>query len=377
MSDINSGIDAADLRQVPPPKRLPLLSRPAFHRWAIKLPFSRPFARREGKELFRIIQGFVESQVLLALVELDIFQQLSGGPVSLSDLSRTCAIRADRLDVLLTAGVALKLLRKTRAGSFALARRGKVLLGIPGLADMIRHHSVLYADLRNPTDVLRAPEASDLAKFWPYVFSGSADVSQDDATRYSRLMTDSQALVAQDTLDLVRFGSATHIMDIGGGSGAFLCALGQKYTGVDLTLFDLPGTQCAARRYLQTYEMADRIRFVAGSFREAALPSGADVITLVRVCYDHADETVQTLLSACFEALPSGGRLIISEPMSGGARPDPITDIYFAFYTMAMGTGRTRSSRDLTTMLNTAGFDTVRAPRTRRSYVTTVLEAVK
>ncbi len=72
--------------------------------------------------------------------------------------------------------------------------------------------------------------------------------------------------------------------------------------------------------------------------------------------YDHADETVLALLRAVHAALPEGGRLIVSEPMSGGARPDPITDTYFAFYTLAMGTGRTRSAARIAELMDEAGF---------------------
>jgi demethylspheroidene O-methyltransferase len=94
-----------------------------------------------------------------------------------------------------------------------------------------------------------------------------------------------------------------------------------------------------------------------GSFRDDPLPAGADAISLVRVLYDHADATVGALLAKVRQALPAGGRLIISEPMSGGARPDPATDVYFAVYTLAMGTGRTRSAVEIAALCSAAGFD--------------------
>ena len=68
---------------------------------------------------------------------------------------------------------------------------------------------------------------------------------------------------------------------------------------------------------------------------------------MVRVLYDHADATVDRLLAAIAHSLPPGGRLVVSEPMSGGARPDPVTDGYLAIYTLAMETGRTRTAADI------------------------------
>ncbi len=77
------------------------------------------------------------------------------------------------------------------------------------------------------------------------------------------------------------------------------------------------------------------------------LPQGADAISLVRVLYDHADDTVAPLLRAVHDALPPGGRVVVSEPMSGGDSPDPATDVYFSVYTLAMQTGRTRSAAEI------------------------------
>ena len=93
----------------------------------------------------------------------------------------------------------------------------------------------------------------------------------------------------------------------------------------------------------------------AGSFRDDPLPRGADAISLVRVLYDHADDTVAALLGAVHDALPRGGRLIVSEPMSGGARPERAGDAYFALYCMAMRTGRVRSAAEIAGLLRQAG----------------------
>ena len=101
------------------------------------------------------------------------------------------------------------------------------------------------------------------------------------------------------------------------------------------------------------------------------------MITLVRVLYDHADETVVELLRKAFDALPAGGRIVVSEPMTGGDAPQRAGDAYFALYCMAMRTGRARSAATIVRLLEDAGFEKVRAPRARRPYITSVVEGVK
>ena len=130
-----------------------------------------------------------------------------------------------------------------------------------------------------------------------------------------------------------------------------------------------------AQAQLAQVGLEARVTLRPGSFRDEALPQGADAISLVRVLYDHDDSTVARLLAAVYAALPAGGRLVVSEPMSGGDRPDPATDVYFAVYTLAMQTGRTRSAADIAQRLGNAGFS-VDPPRAApRPFITSVVTA--
>ena len=345
-----------------------LVARPGFQNWAARFPLTRRQARADGALLFDIVQGFVSAQVLMALVELDVFRRLRGGPLSAGDLGRDCRVPEARMQVALQGGAALGLLKRRRDGRFALARKGAALMGVPGLEAMIRHHKAFYEDLRDPVALLRGPEETELSQFWPYVFGG--DVSRDDAETYSDLMTQSQKLVAADTLSMVSFKGVRHLMDVGGGAGAFLAEVAGAEPQLRLTLFDLPHVVAQADAALQ-----ERVGLAKGSFRTDPLPVGADAISLVRVLYDHSDETVRALLAKVYTALPRGGRLIISEPMGGGAAPDRAGDVYFAFYTMAMQTGRARSADEIGALCEEAGFVDIRSPKPRRSYVTRVLTA--
>ncbi len=156
-------------------------------------------------------------------------------------------------------------------------------------------------------------------------------------------------------------------MDVGGGTGAFLEAVARRHPELRLTLADLPAVTESAARRLASRGLAGRIEVVAADFR-AALPAGADAVSLVRVLYDHDDAAVATLLSRVRAALPPGGRIIVSEPMLGTTSGDT----YFAVYTLAMGTGRTRSRERIGELLGAAGFVSVRHRRTARPFVTSV-----
>jgi demethylspheroidene O-methyltransferase len=337
-----------------------------FQAIAARVPGLRRIARAEGTALFDLVAGFVHSQVLMALVELRVLHLLQGGPLAADALGGICGVEAGRMQVLLQAGAGLGLLRRQRDGRFALALRGASLLGVPGLEGMIRHHKALYADLADPVAFLRGGQETELARFWPYVFGGQGDPAV--SATYSTLMAESQVLVAEDTLRLVDLKGVARLMDVGGGTGAFLAAVSVAYPALKLDLFDLPVVLAGSR-------LGGRVTLHPGSFRDDPLPVGADAISLVRVLYDHDDSTVARLLSAVHAALPAGGRIIVSEPMSGGDRPCRTTDVYFAMYTMAMQTGRTRSPEEIAGFLAGAGFANIRIHRGFRPFITSAVTA--
>ena len=110
----------------------------------------------------------------------------------------------------------------------------------------------------------------------------------------------------------------------------------------------------------------DRFAATGGSFFDGPLPCGADVISLIRVAYDHDDQSVIRVLSLIRGALPDQGTLLLAEPMAGVNGAEPIGDAYFGFYLLAMGKGRSRTPEKLMELMKAAGFRDFRLLKTRR-----------
>ena len=354
-----------------------LVASRGFQTWAARFPLTRRIVRSEGEAMFDLVAGFCHSQILQALVKLEVPQMLLEQELPPEVISLVARVPMARMQVLLSGGAALGLLKQRRNGHYALTTRGAALAGVPGLAGMIAHHDVLYRDLADPVAFFRGETETELAGFWPYVFGAGGATDPSVTATYSQLMSDSQVLVAQDTLATVSLRGARRIMDVGGGTGAFLAAVGATYPDIQMTLFDLPAVVPAAQDRFDKAGLADRTTIMPGSFRDDPLPQGADLISLVRVLYDHADSTVAGLLRAVHDALPPGGRVLISEPMTGGDQPQRAGDAYFSLYCMAMRTGRARSPAQISALLTDAGFGAISQPRALRPFVTTVVTGVR
>lgn len=335
-----------------------ILANPGFQRFAARFTLTRPIARRRAGALFDLCAGFVYSQVLFACVRLKLFDQLADGPLDSAELALLVPLPADATLTLLDAAVSLQLLQRRSDGRYGLGSLGAALRGNPGVAAMIEHHAMLYDDLKDPIALLRGDVgAGQLAAYWPYAGNRkAANLSREAIAPYTALMAMSQPMISQQVLSAYSFRGHRCLLDIGGGDGSFIVAVAAQAPKLRCVLLDLPAVADQASERFRAEGLSSRAVAIGGSFLANRLPEGADIVSLVRVIHDHDDADIMTLLRAVHLALPPDGTLLIAEPISGVRGAEPIGDAYFAFYLLAMGSGRPRTFVRLRDMLTEAGF---------------------
>jgi demethylspheroidene O-methyltransferase len=356
-----------------------LLASPLFQRRAAAFALTRPVARRHARALFDLVAGFAYSQVLLACVQLRLFELLAEGPQPLDRLAARLALAPDAARRLLDAAVSLRLVEHRSDARYGLGELGAPMVGNTAVAAMVQHHAAFYADLADPVALLRASPAersqNALARYWAYGEAQAGAEPDARVTTYSTLMSASQPLVADEILDAYALGRHRCLLDVGGGDGRFLASVAARVPSLRLMLFDLPAVAELARARFGAAGIAARASAFGGSFLSDALPTGADVASLVRVIHDHDDTSAMTILRAVHAVLPPGGSLLLAEPMAGTRGAEAMGDAYFGFYLLAMGRGRPRSAAELTQMLTSAGFGAVRQVPTHLPLQTQLLVA--
>jgi demethylspheroidene O-methyltransferase len=353
-----------------------MLASDKFRRWAGSFVFTRPLAQRRARDLFDLCAGFVYSQVLFACVRLRIFEILAEGPQSLAELAKRTGLELAAMDRLLRAAMSLGLIAPRSKGRFGLGHLGAAMVGNEGITAMVEHHALLYDDLRDPVGLLRGNRDTQLSKYWPYA-EGARPAALDRAAvaAYSRLMSQSQSLIAGEILAAYPLRKHKCLLDVGGGEGTFLIAAAAENAHLQLKLFDLPAVAAIAGARFEAAGLAARAAAFGGDFATDALPGGADVISLIRVAFDHPDEKVLAILKAIRRALPDNGTLLLAEPMAATGGAEPMGDAYFGFYLLAMGRGRSRSAEQLIELLRSAGFSHARLVRTNMPLQTQLLVA--
>lgn len=339
-----------------------ILSSPRFQSFAARCWLTQPIARARARRLFDMVAGFVYSQTLAACVTTGLLERLAAGPSTTGAIAAQINLPVESTLRLLRAAAALDLVEPFGC-DWTLGSAGAALRGNDGIAEMIAHHHLLYADLTDPVALLRRGGGGGaLSRYWSYAERPGGDAG--DVQAYSRLMTASQPLVAAQILNAYRFGRHRRMLDIGGGEGRFLEAVGARAPRLALAMFDLPAVAERARARLDTAGLTGRTTLHHGDFRTDPVPTGYDLVTLVRVLHDHDDPVVSALLRAIYMALPSGGRLLIAEPMADTSGAKPAGDAYFGLYLFAMGSGRPRRATEIRAMLQAAGFSRSRVLHT-------------
>lgn len=355
------------------------LVHPWFRRWAMAWRLPRALVRRRARSLFDLMAGFVYSQTLLACVRLRLFDHLATGPQTLPRLAALTGVPEAGLERLLRAACSLQLLQQRDTGAYGLGVLGAPLVGDPGIAAMVEHHALLYEDLRDPVALLKADAPTGrMASYWVYANTAQPGVLSDaDVAAYSALMSATQPMIAEEVLQAVDLRRHRCLLDVGGGEGRFVQQAAEHAPHLQLMLFDLPAVAERARERLTRAGLGRRCTVHGGDFAQDGLPAGADIISLIRVAFDHPDERVLAVLRAVHTALPPGGTVVLAEPMSGTPGAEPMGEAYFGFYLMAMGRGRPRTPEHLGRLLAAAGFGAVQLMPTRLPLQTRVMVATK
>jgi demethylspheroidene O-methyltransferase len=312
-------------------------------------------------------------------VQSGLLEHLRASRATLAGLAAILQMPADAAQRLIDAAIALQLVQRRGSNGqealYGLGAQGAMIVGNPAVLAMISHHALLYRDLQDPLALLRGQLPSTLLReYWAYARNGApSGLAAEGTSDYTALMAGSQALVAGEILAAHDLGAYRCVLDVGGGNGQFLRSALTATPGLQAMLFDLPTVAHSSRAHFDAAGLSSRVQITGGDFFKDPLPSGADVVTLVRVLHDHDDEPALQLLRAIRRALPPGGLLLIAEPMGSDGVAERVADAYFGFYLLAMGQGRARSPAQISALLAAAGFGPTRELSTHVPLQTRVL----
>jgi hypothetical protein len=172
------------------------------------------------------------------------------------------------------------------------------------------------------------------------------------------------ALEWPDTVDLSKHRV---LLDVGGGSGAQTVGALLRWPSLTGIVLDTPAVCGEAERYLAPYGLSGRIRIHPADMFTDPFPS-ADVHLYGDVFHDWARDKGEFLARKSFEALPSGGKILLREVLFNDAKSAPVAAAAYTVNMLLATTGGQYSASEMTSLLGQAGFREVEIGSPKSGY---------
>jgi acetylserotonin N-methyltransferase len=164
------------------------------------------------------------------------------------------------------------------------------------------------------------------------------------------------------------FTGIRRILDVGGGSGCFMIAFAQAHPRLRATVMELRSMCDVAERYIESGGVGERIDTLAVDMFRDPWPQGYDALFLSNVWHDWSFRTCAWLAARAYEALPSGGRIMLHEMLLDDDGAGPPTAAAFSMLMLLATQGQQFTFGELRGILENAGFEDVEAQHTAGYY---------
>ncbi|MEV4319870.1 methyltransferase [Actinocrispum sp. NPDC049592] len=281
--------------------------------------------------LMELSSGLFVAKTLSVAVRLGLFALIDEqGALTAAEFATRKGLHPRPAEMLLTGCVSLGLLVKNgdRYGNSALAGLylvpggryyfGDYLMMLDGrayggwmrLAEAVEENQPTTWDPRVQESIFDAGDPKMVELFWRGMHSLAVFTARALAEAYD-------------------FSGVRRLLDVGGGGAAYTIELCRAYPDLTATVFDLPFVCEQTTERIAEAGLSDRITCVGGDFFTDDLPAGHDVALLSSVMHDWSEQEDLSILRRVRAALPSGGRIIISELLMDDDKTGPVPAAMF------------------------------------------------
>ena len=275
------------------------------------------------RDISAITYGFMASKALFAALDFDLFTHIDRGAYTLVGLAKATGVSENLLLTLLAALKSLGLIVE-RDGRFANAPATSKFLveGAPGdFRDYVRlvNGAFGYEAFRHLTPALRGERIFPEKGFYEgMIYSAGIGGEAFSSAQHAGSLGPARLMARR-----VSLGDRIRLLDAGGGSGAYTLAFCAANPELNATILDFPQTVETARRYGREVGLTDRVAHLAGNAITTEWPTGHDVVLMSYVWSAVGDADIAVLARRAFEALPSGGLVLVHDFMVDNADAQP------------------------------------------------------
>jgi SAM-dependent methyltransferase len=292
---------------------------------AFQNPLTGPVLRFLGgpQSIIETGMAFWSSRLVLSAVECGLFTELANGPQTAEKLMDNLGWHPRAARHALDALVEIGLLRRDRRGRYANSRRSSLFLDrakpsyIGGLMELSSRR--LYRLWDGLGDLLRTGQPEAVEETGDNEFFST--LYRDPVALREFLIGMTGISTGEATLIASRFPWKRFrtFVDVGAAQGALPVRVALTHPHLSGASYDLPPVGPIFEEYVESFGLADRLRFIPGDMNEGPLP-GADVISFGHVMHGYGEAKRRELMAKAYQALPPGGALLVYDAMQHTGR---------------------------------------------------------
>lgn len=298
----------------------------------------------------RIATGYMGTCVMLAALELNIFDGLADNSMTAQEMADTLGLDPKPLERLMVALTALKLLDRTD-GAYTLmpeAQRYLVKSSPSYFGDYYRFEvrHCLMPDFIRLDELIRENRAI-MADDWAEYMADPEKARMFSLGQHSASLGGGRLLAS-----VFDFSPYEKMVDLAGGTGACSIAACQRNPKLNSTIVDFPNVVALAEEIIAREGLSDRISTQPGDLTRDDWPQGD--LMLISLCLSGFSEERQLeIFRKCYGKLPSGGAIVIHDFLMNNDYRGPLLA---GLYNLTSVEGVPLSGEDMSVRLEAAGF---------------------
>jgi O-methyltransferase domain/Dimerisation domain len=306
--------------------------------------------------LMGLATGHVEARIIQTAVDLAIFDALEASALRSDALAHRLKLEPKAAELLLNALAALDLLHKQgEQFSLAEAARKHLLRSSPfSVGGMIRFEGSVWNCWEKLPQAIRSGQPVRPANMY-----------QDDARETEIFIDAMDSLVkargdAEVVSRALEWNEIGELLDVGSGPASYPIHLCRKYPELRATIFDLPGTLALTQRYVREAAMTERIRLIAGDYRQDPIPGSYDLVFLSNIIHGEGKQENLSLINKLVANLKTGGRLVVKDHILDDSRTTPpVGAIFSLLMLLTTASGRCYSFGEIKLWMERAGLTNI------------------
>lgn len=327
--------------------------------------FNEPFPVAEVDErlLFDLSCSRIIGPVITLAQEINLFKLIDAAPQTIEDAAKQLKISPKIAEAFIAVLAAFGLLKRQNDGRFALTKVAKTY--------MISDSPFYYTGFCSPhewyLDLLRMKLMGGAQPPMPMAVA----MKQHNIEMVRSFIDRMHAMILPTAADLAKqpiFGQISHLLDVGGGSGALAVAIAAFNPQIQCTVMDLEPVCEIAQKNIAKYGLQNRITTLARDMFEDDWPEEFDSVLFGNVFHDWDLEHCYLLAQRAFDVLKSGGKVLLHEMPLNNTKDGPLTVACLSAILLMYERGKQYTLNEIKEILSSVGFINFQSNPTHTYY---------